>query len=348
VRPISAPSFLPLTPLSFRDITSLLSSVFSFHPTPLTQPKITTTTVKMPSLDATLTWALPVHVAQLGAHVEAYIESLPALNALRACNRFGKGPQCSINKLPVELVQSIAHYHILPIRSAKLKQWMERKQCYEGDCELIEHWDRRDLVMNYWEHNSPLGHASPTPEPPDSEQLDDFCYEAGHFPDDIHNTRRESWEARLREFRAKDCPLFRKHFGLDVWLSRVCLGTSWGTWTEEAAYTTITYLVLPDRAVHVRGWNRHMTEDGYVESDYESGYGMAVSMNQHASANDIQKFNRVMSALDLDVFVHDSQNRDDTVLCASIKGEEQTRVDAENAASYPRPMFLVRSNIEGE
>lgn len=118
----------------------------------------------MPSLDATLTWALPVHVAQLGAHVEAYLETLPALNALRACNRFIKGPQCSINKLPVKLVQSIAHYYILPIRAAKLKQWKERLECYEGDCELIGHWDRADLVENYWEHNSPLGYASPTPE----------------------------------------------------------------------------------------------------------------------------------------------------------------------------------------
>lgn len=128
------------------------------------------------------------------------------------------------------------------------------------------------------------------------------------MPDEIHWTRRENWEARLKEFHAKVRPLFQKHFGLDIWHSRVCLGTA-----EEAAYTTITYLVLPDRAVHGRGWHRHMTEDGFVESSYESGYGMAVSTNQHASANDIQKFKRAMTALDLNVFVHDIQNQEDTV-----------------------------------
>ena len=96
----------------------------------------------MATLDVTFTLALPVCAAQLGAHLEAYLDMLPSVNALRACYRFGKGPECHIRKVPVELVQTIAHYCILPICEEKLNRWKSCLNCFEDNCELTSHYSK--------------------------------------------------------------------------------------------------------------------------------------------------------------------------------------------------------------
>ena len=225
----------------------------------------------MATLDVTFTLALPVNVAQLGAHLQAYLQTLPAMNALRACNRFGQGPQCHIRKLPVELVQTIANYYILPIREEKLKYWKADLNCYEDNCELLDHYTRDELLDEYYAFCMESDcHCT---SEPDDEELEAFASDAELMPDDAHEHRRAKWESDLEHFLLKDRPVFRKHFGLDLWLSGVCLGTSW---REDATNTTVAYLILPDRVSHTKQWHRHMCEDGYIEPEYESGHGMAV------------------------------------------------------------------------
>ncbi|KAM0701675.1 hypothetical protein Q7P35_010584 [Cladosporium inversicolor] len=74
----------------------------------------------MSELTTTLTWALPVRVEQLGAHLEAYIATLPTITTLRLCNRFGASDDCHINRLPVELVKLIEEYIVEPEREKAL------------------------------------------------------------------------------------------------------------------------------------------------------------------------------------------------------------------------------------
>lgn len=61
----------------------------------------------MPSIDATVAWAVPVEVEVLGAHLEAYVNLQPTINTLRMCHRFGKGEQAAITRLPVELLSEV-------------------------------------------------------------------------------------------------------------------------------------------------------------------------------------------------------------------------------------------------
>jgi hypothetical protein len=304
----------------------------------------------MPSLDVTFTLALPVSVTQLVAHMEAYRETLPALNAVRACNRFGKGPQCHINKLPVELVQRVAQYCILPERKEKSEDWSKRLLCYQDECEILDHFSRDWLLDNYFEWRA-LGDCDCDIDScehlsnPTDDQLEEMLIATDTFPTDEHEDRKEDWETDMRIALSKDRPLMQTHFGLDIWLSRVCLGTSW---REDSANTTVAYLILRDRAEHTKSWERHLTEDGYVESSYESGYGMTVAMDQLATSQDIQKFKRVMRLLGLDVYIHASQSQDKPLSLAAITEDEKTLAATETTPSFPRPMLLVRNQVEGE
>jgi hypothetical protein len=311
----------------------------------------------MPTLDVTFTLALPVSVTQLVAHMEAYRETLPALNALRACNRFGKESQCHINKLPVELVQRVAHYYILPEREKKLKDWKKRLLCYEDDCEMIDHFSEEWLLDTYIEWRgarglSPLsdcecGQCIPDfpCDPPTDEQLEEMLIAIEAFPTEEHEDRKEAWVPAMRVAVSQDRPVMQTHFGLDIWLSRVCLGTSW---REDSANTTVAYLILRDRAEHTKIWERHLSDDGYSESSYESGYGMTVAMDQHGTLQDIQKFKRVMRVLGLEVHIHDSQSQDKPLSLAPITEDKQTDAAADTTASFPRPTLLVRNKVEGE
>jgi hypothetical protein len=297
----------------------------------------------MTTLDVTFTLALPVSVAQLGAHLQAYLDMLPAVNALRACNHFGKGPQCHINKLPVEIVDSITHYYTLPVREEKLKQWKGLLNCYEDKCAQLDHYTRDELLKKFHEFMSE-GHFEEYPSEPNDAELEEFAADAELMPDDAHQRRRNEWVSKLEKLHLEDRPVFLKHFGLDIWLSRVCLGTSW---REDSANTTVAYLILPDRVSHTKEWDRHMTEDGYIEPDYESGYGMAVSLDQREAPDDVQNFKRVMKSLDLKVFLHSTQSQGKALSLASSK-RNHTPALVNNAASFPRPMFLVRNKVEGE
>jgi hypothetical protein len=83
-------------------------------------------------------WALPVRVEKLGAHVEAFVETLPTVTALRLCQRFGSGPQCFINKLPVELLGPIESFIIEPARESALQTWEKPYRCWELKCDIID------------------------------------------------------------------------------------------------------------------------------------------------------------------------------------------------------------------
>ncbi|GAB7327904.1 hypothetical protein MBLNU13_g11686t1 [Cladosporium sp. NU13] len=298
----------------------------------------------MQKLDATLTLALPVNAAQLAAHFQAYLNTLPALNALRACNRFGKGQQCHINKLPVELIQSIAHYYVLPEREENAEQWQSQLRCYEDTCSLFEHNSREELL----ELHADLVERTPEvcecdyPYDPDDEELSECL---GDHDDgfDQHQDNRYHWENQVATLDHKR-ELFRKHFGLDLWLSTVCLGSSERFYGE--AETTLAYLTLPGREERSEKWDHFEMEGespyGYGRPTCKSGCGMAVTMEPHTSPQDVQRFKRAMKDLELDFFVHETQQQKKPLSLASRTADPAPVVD-DTAASYPRPMFLVRT-----
>lgn len=299
----------------------------------------------MATLDVTFTLALPVCAAQLGAHLEAYLDTLPALNALRACNRLGKGPACYISKIPAELVQAIAQCYVSPVREEILSRWKTCLNCFEDDCELAHHYSKEKVLADYHEVLDMDLFELPAGDDPDDDDLEEFMERMDESMPDGHYGRRQEWQAKVYKVLMSNRALFRKHFGLDIWLSNVCMGSSS---KEGSVNATITYLVLPDRVVHSKTWTRHMSEDGYDEPTYESGYGMAVSMDQHPTPEDIQNFKRAMKVLDLKPFVHETQSQNKALSLVSTKEKDQAPALADTEASFPRPMFLIRNKMDGE
>jgi hypothetical protein len=304
----------------------------------------------MPSLDITFTLAAPVSAAQLVGHMEAYRITLPAMNTLRLCNRFGKGPQAYINRLPVEIVQQIAHHAVVPVRKERAADWAMHLLCYEDRCRMLDHHDRDGVVDSYLRYglDEDCGcDEDACSAPPNDNHLNEFiCDNASAWDDGgLHDDRRSEWEAKLANFQIVDRPLFQIHFGLDIWLSRVCLGTSS---KNESADTTVAYLIMRDRAVQRKKWSRHMSEDGYLETSYQSGYGVTVSMDQRATPDEIQIFKRAMRLLGLDVSIHETQSQDEVLSLAPSTKKEQPLSEVETAASYPRPTLLIRNHVEGE
>jgi hypothetical protein len=79
-------------------------------------------------------WALPVRFEKLVAGVQAFEETLPAITALRLCNRFSQGANCHIHKLPLELVELVGEFVVEPERERRLLVWSRLKRCWDRKC----------------------------------------------------------------------------------------------------------------------------------------------------------------------------------------------------------------------
>lgn len=93
----------------------------------------------MASLDFTVAWSLEVPVEILGAHLQAYVELQPTIQALRLCNRYGQGFRAAVTKLPIELVKEIEGHLIIDERKKQRKNWATDFRCFQGLCKPLEH-----------------------------------------------------------------------------------------------------------------------------------------------------------------------------------------------------------------
>lgn len=300
----------------------------------------------MHKLDATLTLALPVNAAQLAAHLQAYLNTLPTLNALRACNRFGTGPQCHINKLPVELIQSISNHCVLPVREEIAREYMSQLRCYEDTCTLRDHRSREDMLEMHGRCIDFDECECDNPYEPSDDNLSECLGNCSPLVQDwefsIHPENRDQWALRVGSLE-RNRPLFRKHFGLDLWLSTVCLGEARRSYGE--AETTISCLSLPGRQERSETWTQFECEDSgpeYGPLPCNSGCSMIVAMDAHISPEDMQRFRRAMKILELEVYIHETQQNKKPLSLASTEADSAPVVD-DTEASYPRPMFLVRT-----
>ena len=91
-------------------------------------------------------WGLPVNPAQLGAHLEAYVEMKPAIDTLRLCRRFGRGQKAYITKLPQELMSMIELELVRKLRIHYYRShWGDEFSCLEQDCELYDHFSQEEI-----------------------------------------------------------------------------------------------------------------------------------------------------------------------------------------------------------
>jgi hypothetical protein len=281
-------------------------------------------------------WALPVRFEKLGAHLEAYVETIPAITALRLCNRFGKGANCYIHKLPIELVQMIEDIIIERERERCLVPWSKQTRCWLQECDdFTDHMtpeeqiaycarfdcqakDRNDLAHEPCE--APHGHTCC--------ELSQFRSTRNQKSSDAAEKRLDKklsfikgdrvWcdsdsdevEVKLAAFRETNLEtyddrgtysvheyLLRTHFGIGVWATPKLLDTN--------RWTTLAYLTLPRNPREQEQWpNQH--RDGY-ESSNDSGHGMPIHLGAAPSPASLKRFPNALRRLGLELFVNPNQ-----------------------------------------
>nr|OQO20129.1 hypothetical protein B0A51_11570 [Rachicladosporium sp. CCFEE 5018] len=282
-------------------------------------------------MDATVTWALPVKADKLGAHLQAYVETLDAIIALRLCNRFGTGPGTAVQKLPVELVTMIEKVVFQETCKEKLPEWELDFACFEHKCDgsLSSHMTREEMLDIWYRFelgqeecysdaedgsDDPDGNSSHAFKPLTDERLrriidDEWDCEYMNFDseDDIHREREADWSNRTTLFE-EHRELLKRNFGVDVWTSDVRLDRH--HWRhDEPAHTTVTYLTLPARPQREFEWVTSAFEDEYPGecASISTGHGIPIELGKTPSAASLRRFPRAIELLDLKVFLHKTQ-----------------------------------------
>lgn len=100
----------------------------------------------------TLAWAVRVDHAQLGARLEAYIETKAAISTLRAC--VAHSDIHSMSSSPLELVAMIAGALTDLVYNQKIQGWNESRECLQNECKTTDHFTEAELEDMEWPYGS--------------------------------------------------------------------------------------------------------------------------------------------------------------------------------------------------
>ncbi len=109
--------------------------------------------VKTSTVSAGLAWGVPVRPEQLGWSLEAFEKALPVLHTFRLCQRFGRGRNVHVPKLPVETMVTIEDLILVSTRKW-IWAWEHSFKHYERRCDPYGHafyseaTPMRDIVMD--------------------------------------------------------------------------------------------------------------------------------------------------------------------------------------------------------
>lgn len=96
-------------------------------------------------------WAVPVEVDVLGARLQSYRETRAVIDTLRLCNRFGKGDQAFVTRLPTELLEVVVQHIRWADLESNLERWSQGLACCEGGCFTLDHWSGEELLQIHTE-----------------------------------------------------------------------------------------------------------------------------------------------------------------------------------------------------
>jgi hypothetical protein len=291
----------------------------------------------IPSLTDKKQWALPVCFDKLFAHVKAYDDTLPVITALRLCNRFGKGANCYIHKLPTELVGTIEQYIVEPEREKGLAICLRDLKCYSKECDFADdHLSPEE--QDVWNWRSGLSERPAR----FNERQDDLLSKFSDYEDGaLCSYNRQEFKSRL--FVGGESTHLRTDFGVSTFITPACFdGDQW---------TGLAYLTLP-----INPW---ILEEEWPESDpdlnsttNDNGYGIPLHIGAPPSPESLWRFPRALKGLDLEVFVHHSQKRaktlspNDRMLKESNAAGEAADGVTEKAEAWPQLTLLVQADPE--
>ena len=304
---------------------------------------------------------MPVRIDKLGAHLEAYIQTLPTVIALRLCGSFGTGPQCHINKLPVELVSRIESFIVEPARVEALQTWSRKFRCFELKCDMLDYHltqvHQRALLRGAMRSECPGNHRSTFKFDIDAESTKKHRATLRKYVDkndcweQSHDKNRRSWIKDV-DIDLPTCifnehqALVRSHFGVDVWISNVKLPTDTPAavpWRyDERQYSTVAYITLPNNESSREGWSSNRYDGGNLQS----GYAMPVKLGAVPTQASLRRFPRALNLLGLEVFIHPTQKR--TVMFAPPDVQHSDVTDAldGSAADWPQLTLLTKTRIQ--
>jgi hypothetical protein len=303
---------------------------------------------------------LPVCIEKLGAHVEAFVNTLPTITALRLCHKFGSGSRCSIRKLPVELIDAIEEFIIEPARERALDVWTKDYQCWQLKCDILDdhftYEEQHDLYHN--RHRYYTDHEREKQECLAgnclfSQDMDaDMAAEArakavgcvqldwGHR----HDENNQLWDAKASSIASssifkKHRALLERHFGIDIWTSHVRLQppepNKWNS--DEGRNATMAYLTLPHQAtLQPNGaryaWRAHI-------SNTQCGHAMPVTLAAAPTPKSLERFPRALKLLGLEVFVETWEHTD-------VESSDVVDAGPELADCWPQLTVLTRHVVD--
>jgi hypothetical protein len=314
----------------------------------------------------TLLLAIQLDVLQLGVHLEAYTNLLPAINTLRLSNRHGQGPHVYITILPPELIMVIEDYILSEEQERLADAWRTDFKCFQLLCDPIDH-----LTPDQFAEYLTLAERRKIPEDDNtfsmSEHPDDEERIAVHLdfnPDvwrDAHIERSSSWEERvglpsaeMRGIFTKHSDLIKKHFGLELWVSHVRLEdypdeNYWEMCHNLAPHTTVAYLILPSTGKFKSSSLTEFERD-HQEFYVESGYGMSVHVPPPISQSARTRFRRTMQILDLQPWSCSSQDGLDLHAEEGVHDtlDSGTGTPTSTSEVEPQLMILIRHIVRSD
>lgn len=303
-----------------------------------------------------------MRIDKLGAHLEAYIETLPTVLALRLCGRFGTGPQCHVNKLRVELISAIETFVIEPARVEALENWSSDYKCFELKCDRVddhytheeqhEMYHRVTLTGCFGNNRCPFERKSGPETAKDTRKALMTYAEDLWFWEDSHDTKTRSWMKRV-DMERPTCifnehrELARKQFGVDVWTSNVRLPPLSSTsvadeWKRpDTQNTSVAYMILPGNVSSHEDWLSGVYDHGHLQS----GCAMPVKMGTVPTEESLRRFPRALNILGLNVFIHPTQKG--TVISPPADVQPSGIADGVDgpAADWPQLTLLTRNRI---
>lgn len=281
-------------------------------------------------------------IDKLGAHLEAYIQTLPTIIALRLCGRFGTGPQCHIYKLPVELISAIEPFIVEPARAVALETWSSHYRCFEVKCDMVDdhftHEEQRAMHLRAKLNERPQKERYPFTHEIVAMETEEHRNTLLTYVDEencwvpSHGRKGLSWVKKVN----MDLPtcifnehqaLMRNHFGIDVWTSNVQLPRLRATraadaWRQDLhRQTTVAYMTLPNIVP-----------------------AMPVNMGTVATEASLRRFPRALNLLGLEVFVHPAQKKAVDSAPTDVQSSGATDVGDEKTAKWPQLVLLTRSH----
>lgn len=200
-------------------------------------------------------YALQIKPESLGAHLEAYINTLPTITTLRLCNRFGQGEAAGVTALPTEIIDMIETFILGDARAKQLAEWSSNRSCYENKCARGDHFSLAELDARvhsseaYREVAHRIASSEDSTERTAFFEVDFEEMTLQYFSDDEWIDRcvagHEMWEERIKGLHLMS-KLLERDFGVQIRVGYGPLGEEKGKYHREGLNViNTTHLMLP-------------------------------------------------------------------------------------------------------